>query len=192
MNWNEGLIARAIARQTLASKCVVLVDRCTWTGHECDVLAVTRDLRIIDIEVKISRADLKADARKDKWWHRHISGYEVVKTQWGQSRQAIVEMQPLSHPRRVWKHYYAMPAEIWKPELLACLPSTASGVILMREQRGGGAVVAAEVVRRATPDKNAYRLKPEDVIDIARLANLRMWDAYAAGQRTAALEGQPA
>jgi hypothetical protein len=65
VKWSEYNIARAIALQTLARKCVVLVDNCNWTGHECDVLGVTTDLRIIDVEVKISRADLKADAKKD-------------------------------------------------------------------------------------------------------------------------------
>ena len=32
--------------------------------------------------------------------------------------------------------------------------------------------------RRATPNRDAARLKPEHVMDIARLANLRMWEAY--------------
>ena len=59
VHWNEGLIARAISLQTLQRKCVVLVPNCNWTGHECDVLAVTTDLRIIDVEVKISRADFR-------------------------------------------------------------------------------------------------------------------------------------
>lgn len=59
MKWSEQSIARAIALQTLARKCVVLIDNCSWTGYECDVLAVTTDLRVIDVEVKISRADLK-------------------------------------------------------------------------------------------------------------------------------------
>lgn len=68
--WSEFKIARAISLQTLARKCVVLVDNCSWTGHECDVLGVTTDLRIIDVEVKISRSDLKVDAKKDKWWTR--------------------------------------------------------------------------------------------------------------------------
>jgi hypothetical protein len=166
MNWSEGVIARAIAVQTLARKCVVLVDNCNWTGHECDVLGVTTDLRIIDVEVKISRADLKADAKKDKWWHR---------LGWTGMHGADC---PRRHPPKVWKHYYAMPKEIWRPELLDCLPSPASGVILMRERRNSATPVVAEVVRRATPAKDAYRLKPEQVIDIARLANLRMWEAY--------------
>ena len=66
LTWNEHTIARAVATQTLAKKCVVLINNCNWTGHECDVLAVTTDLRIVDVEIKISRPDLKADARKDK------------------------------------------------------------------------------------------------------------------------------
>lgn len=168
MNWNEHTIARAIALQTLARKCVVLVDNCNWTGYECDVLAVTTDLRIIDVEVKISRADLKADAKKDKWWHR--PGFI-----WNQDRPPPIARQ---HPPKVWKHYYAMPKEIWRPDLIDRLPSAASGVILMREQRNSQTPVVAEVVRRATPAKDAYRLQPAQVLDIARLANLRMWEAY--------------
>ena len=68
--WDERKIGRAICRQVLLSKCIVLVENTSWTGHECDLLGVTMDLRVIDVEVKISRADLKADAGKDKWWHR--------------------------------------------------------------------------------------------------------------------------
>lgn len=179
MIWTEGIIARAVALQTLARKCVVLVDNCNWTGHECDVLAVTTDLRIIDVEVKISRADLKADAKKEKWWHRRFN------SPWREGPPA--PDQPLAHPPKVWKHYYAMPADIWKPELLDCLPSTRSGVILLHEQRHG-AIAVADVVRRATPNKDAQRITAEDVIDIARLANLRMWEAYK--QRDAARGNQ--
>ena len=178
--WSEGRIARAIALQTLARKCVVLVDRCNWTGHECDVLAVTRDLRIIDVEIKISRADLKADAHKDKWWHRYYDGtYEEVTLPSGRKHQRpVLQRTLLEHPRKVWKHYYALPANIWKPELLDCLPSPASGVLLLREQRNSQTPVAVCVERRATPAKNAARLTPAQVMDITRLANLRMWEAY--------------
>ena len=180
MQWNEGMIARSIGLQTLARKCVVLVDRCNWTGHECDVLGVTTDLRIIDIEIKIIRSDLKADAHKDKWWHRYYDGtYEDVTLKSGrQYRRPVQKSEARQHPPKVWKHYYAMPREIWKPELLDCLPSTASGVLLLREQRNSHTPIAVHVERRATPNKEAAKLKPEQVVDIARLANLRMWDAY--------------
>lgn len=187
MNWSEQNIARAIALQTLERKCLVLVDNCNWTGHECDVLGVTKDLRIIDVEVKISRADLKADAKKDKWWIQ----------QWGHwSNGKMVRPDPVArtHPRKVWKHYYALPKEIWKPELLDCLPSKSSGVLLLSwiggNARSMRAPIAVDCVRRATPNKDADRLTPENVIDIARLANLRMWEAYA--RRDAAQESRAA
>jgi len=175
--WSEHSIARAIAMQVLDRKCLVLVDNCNWTGHECDVLGLTMDLRIIDVEVKISRADLKADAKKDKWWeHVGWGRYEMV-----DGKRTLVRDKPsiaLDHPRKVWKHYYALPKEIWKPELLDCLPSKASGVLLLREGGWPQPPVLVECIRRPTPAKDAYRLQPAEVMDLARLANLRMWESY--------------
>lgn len=176
MTWNEHLIARAISLQTLARKCVVLVDNCNWTGHECDVLGVTTDLRIIDVEVKISRSDLKADAKKDKWWKSLTWSEKLAAGLDPKNRELWDRRDPVEHPRKVWKHYYALPADIWKPELLDCLPSKASGVLLLSEHSSGRIDVTC--ARRATPNKDAYRLTPEQVMDIARLANLRMWESY--------------
>lgn len=180
MKWTEHNIARAISLQTLARKCVVLVDNCNWTGYECDVLAVTTDLRIIDVEVKISRADLKADAKKDKWWQHmlYTDALAEGKVAKGELWNPFAHRQAVLWPRKVWKHYYAMPADIWKPELLECLPSPASGLLLLREGKYPQPPVIVSCERRATPNKDADRLKPESVIDIARLANLRMWEAY--------------
>lgn len=183
IQWSEPLIIGEIARQTLARKCVVLVDNCNWTGHECDVLGVTTDLRIIDIEVKISRADLKADAKKSKWWHSMTWSEKIAAGRDPLNRELWDRREPVEHPRKVWKHYYALPADIWKPELLECLPSKASGVLLLHSKKDGRIIVTCE--RRSTPNKDAYRLKPEQVMDIARLANLRMWEAYRNVERAA-------
>jgi hypothetical protein len=174
--WNEHLIAGEIARQTLARKCVVLVDNCNWTGRECDVLAVTTDLRIIDVEVKISRSDLKADAKKDKWWHCLSYSEALERGIDIRTWNPWDHRTPLEWPVKVWKHYYAMPADIWKPELRECLPSKASGILLLHGKKNGRIVVTCE--RKSTPNKDAARLTPAQAIDIARLANLRMWDAY--------------
>ena len=174
--WSECLIAGEIARQTLARKCVVLVDNCNWTGHECDVLAVTTDLRIIDVEVKISRADLKADAGKDKWWHRQWGWYNPTTQGYDKPPDILREWPP-----RVWKHYYALPAEVWRDELIAALPSPKSGVLLLSQKPGE--FIRVECRRRATPNRDATRLTAANVMDIARLANLRMWDAYRDAER---------
>lgn len=186
MKWTEHGIARAIALQVLDRKCVVLVDNCNWTGHECDVLAVTRDLRIIDIEVKISRADLKADADKGKWWqyltYDEARDRGVDVTTW----QPYESKVRTDWPRKVWKHYYALPRDIWKPELAECLPSKASGILLLSEQRNSTTPIAVHCERRATPCKAAAPITAADALDIARLANLRMWEAYR--RRDAAIE----
>ena len=177
VQWSERMIAQAVALQTLKRDCLVLVDNCNWTGHECDVLAVTRDLRIIDVEVKISRADFKADARKEKWWQRRM--------RWAGDKQPVgtgtdlfgpVQRAQRTHPPRVWKHYFAMPREIWREDMADLLPSPACGVLLLEHGRPGHVVVTSH--RRVKPDPHAYRLTAAQAIDIARLASLRLWGAY--------------
>lgn len=181
--WTETNIARALALQVFARKYLVMVPNCNWTGYECDLLAVAPDLRLVDIEVKISRADLKVDAKKSKWWHREHRGYgpEQERFHNGQLvarwRDPIYNVTARQHPPKVWKHYYALPLEIWKPELLDCLPSKSSGVILLRQHDGQ---VYASIERRATPNREAKAIQPADAVDLARLASLRMWNTYQA------------
>lgn len=164
MNWSEHSIGRAVARQLLSRKCLVLVPNCNWTGNECDILGVTTDLRIIDIEVKISRADLRADLKKDKWWYRWDCDIDGPDPNNRRRRE---------WPRKVWKHYFAMPKEIWTPDLVDRIPAV-SGVLLLTQ---AGRNVFIECRRRSKPNRDCDRLKPEHVVDVARLANLRMWDA---------------
>ncbi len=194
MMWSETSIARALVRQTFNRKYLVVVPNCNWTGHECDLLVVTENLRIIDVEIKISRADLKADAKKEKWWHREHIGYwpEVTTMRHhprldklmveSTHRRARYKSTPKDWPRKVWKHYYALPKEIWHPDLLAALPSSQSGVLLLDRDgypRPVGEVMRIDCVRRATPNRDAAPISPLAAVDIARLASLRMWDAYA-------------
>lgn len=171
--WSEKLIARAIALQVFQRNHLVVVPNCNWTGHECDLLVVTTDLRIIDVEIKISRADLKADAKKDKWWHRFPSCYDPET----RGYRKVQEDKLRGWPPKAWKHYYAMPREIWTPELAESMPSSNSGIILMSRQPYDGAIVT-NVERRSKPNREAQRIGAGDAINIARLASLRMWDAY--------------
>ncbi|MGE7085656.1 hypothetical protein [Achromobacter xylosoxidans] len=194
MTWSENNIARALVRQTFNRKYLVVVPNCNWTGHECDLLVVTENLCIIDVEIKISRADLKADARKEKWWRREHLGYWPTVSELRHNprvnelhlereyRRGRYKSTPKDWPRKVWKHYYALPKEIWHPDLLAALPSTQSGVLLLDREgypRPVGADMRVECIRRATPNRDAAPISPAAAVDIARLASLRMWDAYA-------------
>ena len=155
----------------LFNRSVLLVPNCYWTGFECDLLGVTKDLRLIDIEIKISRSDLKADVKKEKWW---------VTRPWSRTRNAI-NTQPYKPgqrvwPDKVWKHYYAMPEEVWDDSFNSII-SPASGVVLLRRDARYFTGTAIRLLKRAKPDKNAKQITTFDVIDLARLANLRMWSA---------------
>lgn len=164
--WSERLIARAISTQLLNRRCIVLLENTTWTGHETDLLGVTMDRRLIDVEVKISRADLRRDRWKEKWWHDLHFACEGPRLLRG-------------HPPKVWKHYYAVPQEIWKPELANDLPSPNSGILLLRQGRHEGETpVIVNCMRRAVPDRECDRISAEDCLDIARLTNIRMWEAF--------------
>jgi hypothetical protein len=161
---------RQLMHQTFQRQALILVPECNWTGHECDLLVVHKSMRIIDVEIKISRADFKRDAAKDKWWHRlPVKECQERGLDWWTYREHD------DWPRKVWKHYFAMPREIWKPELVEFLPSPMSGVILI-DGRG------PFVERMAKPCKDAQPIAAKDAIDIARLANLRMWDAMVEAQ----------
>lgn len=180
--WSEHKIAGALALQTFQRKAIVLVPNCNWTGYECDLMVVEQRLRVIDVEVKISRSDLKADAKKDKWWHRQFVGYGPVeevhdengRLKW-RRQDPIYNSTARQWPPKIWKHYYAVPAEIWDDSLLEFLPSPASGVIALVDR--GRPTLDACVIRRATPCRDATVLTPAQAINVARLANLRYWDA---------------
>lgn len=173
--WSENLIAAALADH-FERKFLVMVPKCGWTGHECDILAVTQNLRVIDIEVKISRADLKADADKAKWFHRW--NYRIDGPQ-----HEDAKLRKRLWPKKVWKHYYCLPAAIWKDDLLASLPSPHSGVLLINETGGHRNSFSLYAKRAARSCRDAEPISPEDAVDIARLASLRMWNTYRAMER---------
>lgn len=170
--WCEGTITAALAANTFAGHLCCLPNT-TWNGGEIDLLVVARCLRIIDVEVKVSRADLRADIKKDKWWHSLT---------WEQVRMKAPRVR-VEWPRDTWKHYYAMPAEIWRDELLNEIPRV-SGVLLVkrreRPQYDLPAIYEVECRRRSKPSRNAKLLTTGEIMQLARLTSLRLWREYAA------------
>ena len=165
MKWSEKMIARTLAMQVFNRKYLMVIPQCNWTGEECDLLCVTENLRIIDIEIKISKADLKRDEAKDKWYHRYDFRKDGPRTEVRRLRE---------WPKHVWKHYYAMPFELWKPEMIEFIQPN-SGIILLKDSHGA---IMPIMKKRAIPNRRATTITPEDAIDIARLASLRMWGTY--------------
>lgn len=174
--WSEARIAKALVHSQLFQRKLLIVPRCHFTGPEADLLAVhTPSLRLIDVEIKISRADLLADPKKDKWW---TSKWEPIDpTNPASPHRKVEERSPRDWPPKIWKHYYAMPAPIWRKGRAALEPKLppASGVILLGPSHSGA--LTAWLARRAKPNKTAPSIQAADVMNLARLAGLRMWDA---------------
>lgn len=165
MKWTAREVSRSIYLGAFNAKHLVMLPNCYFPGSECDLLVVRSDLRLMEVEVKISRSDLKADAGKDKWFDRPGTW------PWGTERPAGTA---LTHPRRIWKHYYALPHSLWKDDLADFIQPT-SGVILMRE---GGTKPYCHIHRQAKPNKNCDRIGLEDLCQIARIATERMWRSF--------------
>lgn len=161
--WSEGKIGRILAHNSFKTALCMLPNT-VWTGDEIDLLVVPPCLRVIDVEIKISRADLRADRHKGRWW-------QTMKY------NEAGPPKPIAYPKHVWKHYYAMPTELWHVDLLDTIFPT-SGVLLVSAARSGLWQGWVECVQRATPNKAAKPLDPADVLDIARLATIRMWETY--------------
>lgn len=79
-----------------------------WTEYECDILSITTSQRPIEIEIKTSRSDFYADAKKQKW----------------------------KNPLKVWKHFYIMPDNIYDDSLIERLPNHNSGILTIIEDNG--------------------------------------------------------
>lgn len=177
--WNERSIGRAVFEQAFTRKHVVLLPNTYYTGYEADLLLVRADLRLVDIEIKVSRADFRADQHKDKWWKYgpYAQGY------WsnpGGPDDHWVRPAPTKErrewPIRVWKHYYALPREIWTPELETVV-SPKSGILLFHEY-GDPARIVMKVQRQAKPRKEAKPIDAGEAIEVAKLCNTRMWEAF--------------
>lgn len=89
--------------------------------YEADLIVLTANGYVVEVEIKISLADLKRDCKKKKW-----------------SLRAFNEL--------VSRFYYAMPAQLWeKPAARECVPNFA-GVITVDDS--GQVLTVKEAVRR--------------------------------------------
>lgn len=170
--YTEYAIARALMREKFGSM-MMLIDNCYWPGNECDLLVVHPTLKLIDVEIKISRADLKKDREKDKWFSLS-KDYERVwdHDKWHQVRKRL----PVDWPRRIWKHYYVVADPIWTPALLEFVHPN-SGVIKIKLNEEG-VLRGLTVEKRVKANPAPYILKPEDLVKLGYLAGVRMLEAY--------------
>lgn len=99
----EANMLSLIGKHFLKGKNLLVVNNVYFTGHECDLLCVNKSMKAIEFEIKVSRRDFIADAKKAKW----------------------------QKPPSAWKHYYVMPQSIYSDDMLELLPCQKSGILLI-------------------------------------------------------------
>lgn len=102
---DERAAQRALARYFDPYQQTV-VPNCYFAGGEMDLLVVSRAGYLIEVEIKLSRADWKADAGKSKWTS--------------------------AERRFVSRFYYAVPPELCPAAPPAWVPATA-GILHLRD-----------------------------------------------------------
>jgi len=98
---NERAAQRVLARYFNPFQQTV-VPNCYFAGGEMDLLVVTRSGYLVEVEIKLSRADWKADLAKEKW--------------------------TMPERRLVSRFYYAVPPELCPAEAPEWVPAT-SGIL---------------------------------------------------------------
>jgi len=131
--------------------------------YECDMFSLTRSLYFHEIEIKVSRADFRADFKKFEK-HRVLSG-DLTNANW---------YGPSYLDRSPHTFCYACPAEMLAVD---DVPAYA-GLIWVRRQKKGfwnGATGYLVTVEKRPPMLPAEKMKPEQVLKISN----NLWYRYA-------------
>ena len=125
--------------------------------HECDLLIVSKAGYVTEVEIKISRADLRADAKK---WHGHQGGIA----------------------KRVIKYlYFAVPEDIiasggvLKEDVMVMIPERA-GILTVRPGEIDNVGPRIRRIREPTVNKHASKMPDSERYKVARLGALRIWN----------------
>ena len=128
-----------------------LIVPCVYWGvgyytHECDLLIVSRAGYVTEVEIKISRSDLRADAKKA---HGHQN-------------------------QRIKYLYFAVPEKL-EAAALEFAPERA-GIITVRDYAPGQWSPLCKRIRAPTCIKHAPKMTDAERYKVARLGALRIWN----------------
>lgn len=114
--------------------------------HECDLLVIRPSNYAIEIEIKTSIADLKADFKKS---HNHID-----------------------RKNRIKELYYAIPNYLYD-KAIELIPETAGIITCSVNSKKG--IIESKIVRRAKINTTARKLTDDEKNKALRLGSIRYW-----------------
>ena len=120
-------------------------------NHECDMLIVTKNQYLTEVEIKISLSDLKADFKKK---HRHKD-------------------------KNIKNFYYAFPEEM-KEKALKLIPKEC-GILIAVEKKCSISYRTIKCYRRPQINKEAKPINDIVLSRIYRLGYLRYWNYRMSG-----------
>lgn len=115
--------------------------------HECDLLVVSKSGYATEVEIKISKADLKKDAYKK---HNHEDRFN-----------------------RIRRLYFAIPESL--SNCIEFIPERAGIIVCSRGVMYGENVICCEVLREARINNTCKKFTDDERFNIARLGTMRIW-----------------
>lgn len=154
MNSHE--ISRALATSLFHFRRCVVVTNVSWgmLPWEADLLVMSGGGFLYEVEIKISIADLKRDARKRKW------------AMTGQGYPAAQQL------RGMW---FAMPEKVWSHKDAAAAVPDRAGVIVVKGAPGARRDTWPEIIRPCKHNREARPLPMPERFQLARLGTMRYW-----------------
>jgi len=130
----------------------LIVPNVSWgmSLHECDLLIVSKAGYLTEVEIKVTRADLRADAKK---WHGHNS--DAIK-----------------------RLFFALPDYLESIDCIDMVPERAGIIIIKPKDNVPGEYPYSPRCREIRPaqrNKVAGKITDTDRYKVARLGALRIW-----------------
>lgn len=127
----------------------IIVPNVSWGAglHECDLLILKGSGYAVEVEIKVSKSDLKKDLQKQ---HAHQS-------------QKLKEL------------YFAIPENLLQAALEILPPRT--GIITCKVYEGSyyPDKVFASIHRKATKNKDCLKWTEQEIYNVSRLGCMRIW-----------------
>jgi hypothetical protein len=139
-------IEERIANYFGVRQCII-VPNISWgmNMHECDLLVVRRSGVVIEVEIKVSRSDLKKDLEKG---HNHKDD-------------------------RIKELYFAIPDYL--ENCIEFIPEHAGILSLSRSGIYGMDILNIKRVREPKPNPHHQKFSQEEILNVARLGTMRIW-----------------
>jgi hypothetical protein len=126
----------------------IIVPNISWGFdgiHECDLFIIKQSMYAIEVEIKRSISDLKADFKKK---HGHVDPQN-----------------------RIHELYYAVPIELY--DVAVTLIPEDAGIIASTRMKSG--ILRSSIVKKPKRIKGARKLTTEEQYKVARLGTMRIW-----------------